>query len=51
MTLWCDVEPCFVFHVGNAYDEGHRVVMDVIAYPTMFTVNGGGIDALGRLER
>ena len=29
--------PGFVFHVGNAFDAGDRVVADVIAYPTMFT--------------
>ncbi len=50
--IWCDVEPCFVFHVANAYDrdDGH-IVLDVIAYPTMFTSNSGGLDTLGRLER
>ena len=50
-VTWCEVEPCFVFHVGNAFDEGDRVVADVIAYPTMFTGDASGLDALGRLER
>ena len=49
--IWCAVEPCFVFHVANAYDEGDRVVLDVVAYPTMFTANDSGLDALSRLER
>ena len=49
--LWCDLDPCFVFHVANAYDDGGRVVLDVIAYPHMFTANGSGLDALGSLER
>ena len=53
-VIWCDVAPCFVFHVANAYDDdggAGRVVLDVITYPTMFATNGGGLDALGRLER
>ena len=49
---WCDVEPCFVFHVANAFDgEDGRVILDVIAYPTMFDSAGGELDALGRFER
>ncbi len=50
--VWCDVEPCFVFHVANAFDDANgRVVLDVIAYPRMFASGGSGLDELGRLER
>ena len=54
--IWCDVEPCFVFHVANAYDCGDgggdgRVILDVIAYATMFASGASGLDALGRFER
>jgi len=50
--VWCDVEPCFVFHVANAFDgEGGQVVLDVIAYATMFASGASGLDALGRFER
>ncbi len=50
--IWCEVEPCFVFHVANAFDgDDGAVVLDVIAYPTMFTSGLGGLDALGRFER
>ena len=50
--IWCDVEPCFVFHVANAFDcEDGRVILDVIAYATMFASGASGLDALGRLER
>jgi 8'-apo-carotenoid 13,14-cleaving dioxygenase len=50
--LWCDVDPCFVFHVANAYEDADgRVILDVIAYATVFTAAGGGLDNPGRLER
>ena len=50
--VWCGIDPCFVFHVANAFDDADgRVVLDVVAYDTMFTSGGSGLDALGRLER
>ena len=50
--IWCGMEPCFVFHVANAYDgENGQVTLDVIAYDTMFATGAGGLDALGGLER
>ncbi len=50
--IWCDVEPCFAFHVANAFDrDDAAVILDVIAYPTMFASGGNGLDALGRFER
>ncbi len=49
--VWCPLDPCFVFHVANAYDRADGcVVLDVVAYDTMFA-SGTGLDALGRLER
>jgi 8'-apo-carotenoid 13,14-cleaving dioxygenase len=36
-VIWCEVEPNYVFHVGNAFDAADgTVVMDVCAYATMF---------------
>ena len=50
--IWCDIEACFVFHVANAYDRDNGgVILDVVAYDTMFADAGSGLDALGRLER
>lgn len=33
---WFDIEPCYVFHPLNAYDEGDTVVLDVVRHRTMF---------------
>ncbi|MEU1826814.1 carotenoid oxygenase family protein [Streptomyces abikoensis] len=38
---WLPIEPCYVFHALNAYDEsdadGERIVLHVIRYPRLFT--------------
>lgn len=36
---WFDIEPCYVFHPLNAYDDGDRVVIDVTRHPKMFDSN------------
>jgi carotenoid cleavage dioxygenase len=34
---WFDVEPCYVYHPLNAYDDGaDRVVLDVVRHPKTF---------------
>ncbi len=34
---WHDIEPCYVFHVLNAYDDGdHGVVVDALRYPELW---------------
>jgi carotenoid cleavage dioxygenase len=36
-VVWCEVEPCYVFHPMNAYDaDDGRVVLDVVRHPRMF---------------
>jgi len=44
--VWCDVEPCYVFHPCNAFetDDG-RVVVDVVAHETMFAQSTQGPDS------
>ena len=39
---WIDVEPCYVFHPLNAYDDGDRIVVDVVRHPTMFVQDRNG---------
>jgi carotenoid cleavage dioxygenase len=34
---WYEVEPCYVFHPLNAYEDGDdRIVLDVVRHPRMF---------------
>lgn len=33
---WFDIPACYVFHAMNAYDEGSRIVLDVVVHPRMF---------------
>jgi carotenoid cleavage oxygenase len=36
-TVWIEVDPCYVFHPLNAYDdEQGRVVVDLVRYDSMF---------------
>ncbi|MEV5711429.1 carotenoid oxygenase family protein [Actinoallomurus sp. NPDC052274] len=32
-TRWYDIDPCYVFHVGNAYEDARgRIVLDAVRY-------------------
>jgi carotenoid cleavage dioxygenase len=44
--VWCDVQPCYVFHPCNAFelDDG-KVVVDVVAHDTMFAHSTQGPDS------
>ena len=51
-VIWCDLDPCFVFHVANAFDSTDgQVILDVIVYAKMFASGASGFDALGSFER
>ena len=36
---WFEVEPCWVFHTLNAYDDGGRVVVDLVRYAGAYDVS------------
>lgn len=52
-VVWCEVDPCFVFHPLNAYDASDgTIIADVIRHPHMFaqrsSMPGGGPPMLVR---
>jgi carotenoid cleavage dioxygenase len=43
--VWCEIDPCYVFHPMNAYDDADgRVVLDVARHPAMFATHVNGPD-------
>ena len=36
---WIDVDPCWIFHTLNAYDDGDRVVVDLVRYKGSYDVS------------
>ncbi len=45
--IWAEVEPCYVFHVVNAYDDADgRVILDVAVHDRMFSESESGPDSL-----
>jgi carotenoid cleavage dioxygenase len=51
--VWCDVDPCYVFHTCNAFDlPDGRVVLDVVTHESMFARSPHGPDSIASaLER
>ena len=41
-TVWIDVDPCYVFHTLNAFDDGDRLVVDLVRHPSMFRTDHDG---------
>jgi carotenoid cleavage dioxygenase len=41
-TRWFDVEPCYVYHPMNSYDDGDTVVLDLVRWPRMFATDRNG---------
>ncbi len=43
---WVDVDPCYIFHPLNAYDDGDTLVVDAVRWPRMFDgPNNGPIES------
>lgn len=52
-VTWIGVDPCFVYHVMGAYDDGGEVVVDLAVHGASFDLGFGGRLGSGRpvLER
>lgn len=52
-VTWIGVDPCFVFHVMGAYDDGDELVVDLAVHGATFDLGLGGRIGSGRpvLER
>jgi len=37
---WYDINPCYVFHPMNAYEQGDRIILDVARFPYMWRDSG-----------
>jgi carotenoid cleavage dioxygenase len=48
---WFDIEPCYVFHPMNAYEEDGVIVLDLVRYPTMFNADPHGPSGPATLDR
>ncbi|MCV7239044.1 carotenoid oxygenase family protein [Mycolicibacterium celeriflavum] len=38
---WFEIDPCYVFHVANAYDSEDSVVLQAVRYPELWRGTGG----------
>jgi carotenoid cleavage dioxygenase-like enzyme len=41
-VVWVDIDPCYVFHTLNAYDDGDTLVVDAVRWDRMFEGAGNG---------
>jgi carotenoid cleavage dioxygenase-like enzyme len=44
---WAEIEPCYVFHGVNAWEDGAHVVLDVCRHPSMFEASATGLGGEG----
>ncbi|MGH7339261.1 MAG: carotenoid oxygenase family protein, partial [Candidatus Rokuibacteriota bacterium] len=49
-VVWYEIEPCYVFHPMNAFEDGDRIVLDVSRYPHMWQSDSDDF-AIARLWR
>ena len=48
---WFEVQPCYVFHPLNAYDDGENVVLDVVRHSSVFASGHGLVPGTQTLDR
>jgi carotenoid cleavage dioxygenase len=50
-VVWIDVEPCYVYHPLNAYDDGDRLVIDLVVHDRAFADGGDPGGDVSSLQR
>jgi carotenoid cleavage dioxygenase-like enzyme len=48
---WFDIDPCYVFHPLNAYDDGDRIVAYVMRYPELWRGDQNAVNQRATLWR
>lgn len=48
---WFEIDPCYVFHVVNAFEDGHSLVVQAVRYPELWRNDAGFDDAEGAMWR
>jgi carotenoid cleavage oxygenase len=48
---WFEVQPCYVFHPLNAYDDGESVVLDVVRHSSVFASGHSLVPGTQSLDR
>lgn len=38
---WFEIDPCYVFHVANAFDDDDTIVLQAVRYPELWRDTGG----------
>ncbi len=38
---WFDIDPCYIFHVANAFDDANSIVLQAARYPELWRNDGG----------
>jgi carotenoid cleavage dioxygenase-like enzyme len=42
---WFDIDPCYVFHIANAYDDRQKIVLQAVRYPELWRDSGASDEA------
>ena len=34
--IWCSIDPCYIFHIANAFEQEGKVIVDAVVHASMF---------------
>jgi carotenoid cleavage dioxygenase len=50
-VVWYEIDPCYVFHPLNSYDDGNKIVIDVCRFEKLSMSMSDGVGSPPRLHR